>query len=125
MSLVESFIRVFVEESQLDSTIQFYEQITGGTCGLRFPYPEYSLQVAAVRSPALNVLILAGTPEHRQYFEATQLTIRVHELTEMQQELAQLGAVALEPIQDTPTGWKMRYQHPDGLIVEYIQYHPS
>lgn len=28
----------------------------------------------------------------------------------------------LEPIQSTPLGFKMRYRHPDGMVVEYVEH---
>lgn len=31
------------------------------------------------------------------------------------------GAELLDPIQRTPVGRKMRYRHPDGRVVEYVE----
>jgi len=90
---------------------------------LHFAYPEVGLELAAVSSRHLSVLIIAGPPEKRRPFEATRLTIKVDSLEPTPAILAKAGAVQLEPIQSTPVGRKTRFRHPDGLVVEYVENH--
>jgi hypothetical protein len=87
---------------------------------LRFSYPDAGLELAAVSSPRLSLLIFAGAPEKRAPFEATRLTIKVHTLEPLLETLKGAGAEQLEPSQPTPVGRKTRFRHADGLVVEYV-----
>jgi uncharacterized glyoxalase superfamily protein PhnB len=122
MTILEASFRVFVDPGTFDATIAFYEQLTQGHCHMRVDYPDYHLQLASVHSPLATFLIIAGTPEARQAFEATALTLKVDDLQAAIHALDELGAEHLEPIQATPLGTKTRYRHPDGLVVEYVEH---
>jgi hypothetical protein len=118
----EAFTRVFVDAGLLDQTSAFHQSLLVGAETMRFDYPEVGLELAAVSSNTLSVLIIAGTPENRQPFEATRLTIQVTLLEPAIVALHKAGAEQLEPIQKTPVGRKTRFRHPDGLIVEYVDH---
>jgi predicted enzyme related to lactoylglutathione lyase len=122
MKIKETHIRVFVDAGMLDQTSGFYQSLLGGTETLRFDYPETGLQLAAVSSPTLSVLVIAGPPEKRRPFEATRVTINVASLEPAIKALLDAGAEQIEPIQKTPVGRKTRFRHPDGLIVEYVDH---
>jgi uncharacterized glyoxalase superfamily protein PhnB len=120
--ILETFVRVFVDLDALEPTRSFYCALLGGEETMRFPYPEKGLQLVAVSSPRLSVLIIAGPPENRRPFEATRLTIKVEKLESALNVLEKAGAQQLEPIQPTPVGRKTRFRHADGLIVEYVDH---
>jgi len=120
--IVETFTRVFADTDALDPTCAFYRALLGGEETMRFVYPETGLELAAISSPRLSVLIIAGPPEKRRPFEATRLTIKVDALETALDMLANSGAEQLEPIQPTPVGRKTRFRHADGLIVEYVDH---
>ena len=120
--ILETYLRCFVDAGALDQTVAFYKKLLGGEETLRFTYPETGLELAAVSSPRLSVLVIAGEPANRKPFEATVLTIKVSSLAQYADLLRASGAVELDPIQRTPVGQKMRYQHADGLIVEYVEH---
>ena len=80
------------------------------------------MKLASVSSPHLSVLVIAGEPDKRRPFEATRLTIKVTKLEDYAGVLQSAGAELLDPIQKTPVGRKMRYRHPDGLVVEYVEH---
>jgi uncharacterized glyoxalase superfamily protein PhnB len=120
--ILETYLRRFVDAGALDATIAFYKALLGGEETLRFSYPETGLELAAVSSPRLSVLVIAGEPARRKPFEATVLTIKVSDLAQYAELLRGAGAVELDPIQPTPVGRKMRYRHVDGLIVEYVEH---
>jgi uncharacterized glyoxalase superfamily protein PhnB len=122
--ILETFIRVFVDAGALDQTSAFYRALLGGQESMRFAYPEKGLELAAVSSPHLSVLIIAGPPENRAPFEATALTVKVETLEPVLDTLKKAGAAQLEPIQPTPVGRKTRFRHADGLIVEYVDHAP-
>jgi len=121
----EAYLRVFVDSDRLEPTGAFYRSLLGGEQTMRFTYPEMGLELAAVSSPNLSVLIIAGSAEKRQPFEATRLTIKVASLEPAIDRLLDHGAVQIEPIQPTPVGRKTRFRHPDGLIVEYVDHRDS
>jgi len=120
--ILETFARVFVDADALDATCAFYRALLGGEETMRFAYPEMGLELAAISSPKLSVLVIAGAPEKRRPFEATRLTIKVETLEPVLSVLERAGAEQLEPIQPTPVGRKTRFRHADGLIVEYVDH---
>jgi catechol 2,3-dioxygenase-like lactoylglutathione lyase family enzyme len=123
--ILEAFTRAFVDSGALDASVAFYKALLSGEQTLRFAYPETGLELAAVSSPQLSVLIIAGPPEKRAPFEATRLTIKVDALEPSLAVLKAAGAEQLEPIQQTPVGRKTRFRHPDGLTVEYVDHTAS
>lgn len=120
--ILETFTRVFVDADALDRTSDFYQALLGGTERMRFDYPETGLRLAAVSSPELSVLVIAGPADKRRPYEATRLTMKVRALEPMIDTLKAAGAAQLEPIQPTPVGRKTRFRHPDGLVVEYVDH---
>jgi uncharacterized glyoxalase superfamily protein PhnB len=111
-----------VDADALEPTCAFYRTLLGGEETMRFAYPEKGLELAAISSPKLSVLVIAGPPEKRRPFEATRLTIKVETLEVVLAVLEKAGAEQLEPIQKTPVGRKTRFRHADGLIAEYVDH---
>jgi hypothetical protein len=60
--ILETYLRCFVSRDALDSTVAFYNALLGGEETLRFAYPETGLALAAVSSPRLSALVIAGEP---------------------------------------------------------------
>ena len=123
--ILETFTRAFVDAGALDASVAFYKALLSGEQTLRFADPQTGLEIAAVSSPKLSVLIVAGPPDKRAPFEATRLTIKVDALEPSLAVLKAAGAEQLEPIQQTPVGRKTRFRHPDGLTVEYVDHTAS
>jgi hypothetical protein len=120
--ILETYTRVFVDTDSIGGAVAFYKALLSGEESLRFRYPETGLELAAVSSPRLSVLIVAGAPEKRAPFEATRLTVKVDALEPFVKVLKQAGAEQLEPVQPTPVGRKTRFRHKDGLVVEYVDH---
>jgi hypothetical protein len=123
--ILEAFTRAFVDAGALDASVAFYKALLSGDETLRFAYPDAGLELAAVSSPKLSVLIVAGSPEKRAPFEATRLTIKVDKLEPFLAVLKAAGAEQMEPIRATPVGRKTRFRHPDGVTVEYVDHTAS
>ena len=113
---------MFVDAEDFLRTIAFYTDLLSGQQTMRFAYPETGLELAAISSPSLSILIIADPAEKRVPFEATRLTIKVKAIQSFMAVLKKFGAEQLEPIQATPVGRKTRFRHPDGLIVEYVDH---
>jgi len=124
-TILETFTRPFVGPDALDDTVVFYKVLLNGQETLRFAYPEAGLTLAAVSSPRLSVLVIAGEAGRRRPFEVTALTIKASALEEFVTVLRAGGAEQLEPIQKTPVGRKTRFRHADGLVVEYVDHDAS
>ena len=90
--ILETYTRVFVDANALDESVAFYKALLSGEETLRFVYPEAGLELAAVSSPRLSVLIIAGPPENRAPFEATRLTVKVDRLEPFLDLLKDAGA---------------------------------
>jgi uncharacterized glyoxalase superfamily protein PhnB len=120
--ILEAYTRIFVEAEALNRAVDFYKALLSGEQTLRFAYPDAGLELAAVSSSKLSVLIIAGPAEKRVPFEATRLTIKVEALEPVIEVLKAAGAEPLEPIQPTPIGRKTRFRHADGLVVEYVDH---
>jgi uncharacterized glyoxalase superfamily protein PhnB len=120
--ILETYTRVFVDSEALNRAVDFYKTLLSGKETLRFAYPDAGLELAAVSSSTLSVLIIAGPAEKRAPFEATRLTIKVEALEPVIEVLKTAGAESLEPIQPTPVGRKTRFRHADGLVVEYVDH---
>jgi len=118
MKILRTFTRVFVNSVKLKSTIEFYEHLFNVACDLRFKYSEKSLELASVG----NVLIIAGADEVLKPFKNTQATFLVDSLSEFREWLPKSGAIILEESRQVPTGFNMRVQHSDGIIVEYVEH---
>jgi uncharacterized glyoxalase superfamily protein PhnB len=123
--VLEAYTRVFVDADAINDTIAFYKTVLSGEQTLRFSYPDAGLELAAVSSPRLSLLIIAGVPEKRAPFEATRPTIKVHTLEPLLEALKGAGAEQLQPIQPTPVGRKIRFRHVDGLAVEHVEHRAS
>lgn len=120
--ILEVYTRVFVDSDKLDETINFYISLLNGEKSLHFSYPETGLELAAISSPKLSVLIISGPEERRAPFKTTSITIKVSQVEDYLPVLRGAGAQQLEPVQKTPVGHKTRVRHPDGLIVEYVDH---
>jgi len=120
--ILETFTRTFVDADALDASVAFYKDLLSGEQTLRFAYPATGLELAAVSSSKLSVLIIAGPPDKRAAIETTRLTVRVDKLEPYVAVLRAADADQLEPIQPTPVGRKTRFRHPDGLVVEYVDH---
>ncbi|KAF2806933.1 uncharacterized protein BDZ99DRAFT_523490 [Mytilinidion resinicola] len=120
--ILETFTRIFVNADALQNTVETYTSLLAGQQTMRFSYPETGLELAAVSSEHLSVLIIAGSAEHIAAFTETRLTIKVDRLEPYVDILANAGATQLDQIQKTPVGRKMRFRHADGMVVEYVDH---
>ena len=121
--IIEIYHRIFVPSQQYSSTINFYTFLLDGTKTLEFSDPLTGLDLAAISSPKLSVLIIAGSDEALAPFQETRLTIKLEKMDQaLGQWLRQMGAVEVEGLKETPVGRKCRFRHPDGLLVEYVDH---
>lgn len=118
MKIREVLTRIFLNSSELDHHISFYENLCGEKCDLRFKYYEQGLELAVVSS----FLLISGTDEHLKPFKETAVTCLVDSLDDFKTFLMKEGVTILAEPKVVPTGRNMRAKHKDGLVVEYVEY---
>ncbi len=123
--LREVFFRVFVSPGEFKATIASYVAATHGRCSMYFPFPERKLDLAAVSSPKVSFLIIAGEPAALERFRQTPVTFHVYILDEALNAARSAGATIIQDRTDVPTGVQARVRLPDGLVVEYVEHNEA
>jgi catechol 2,3-dioxygenase-like lactoylglutathione lyase family enzyme len=118
MQIQKVLTRIFLNPADLNATIAFYERLCGEQCQIRFKYQEKGLELAGVGP----FLLIAGSENSLTPFKDTPVTLRVDSIAEFKAFLQQQGATILEEPKAVPTGQNMRVKHPDGLLVEYVEF---
>jgi hypothetical protein len=116
MKILKSPHRVYV--SKIEPAIEFYEALQSQKMQLRFRYEKAGLELAQVG----DFLLLAGSEEDLAPFKDTDVTVLVDHLEEFYAFLLNQNCLILRGPQQVPTGQNMTVQHPDGLIVEYVEH---
>ena len=114
MEVRQVLSRCHVED--LDSAITFYEELLRTPCGLRFRHA--GLELAQVGS----ILLLAGPEDALRPFRETQATFLVDSVMAFRERLLERGATLIRDVANVPTGMNMTVRHPDGAIVEYVEF---
>jgi predicted enzyme related to lactoylglutathione lyase len=118
MKVLRSFLRIYLAQDKLDSTVAFYEGLFGARCNMRFKYSGAGLELASIGP----VLLVAGPEDRLSAFGHTQATFLVDSLDEFRRWLTESGSEILDEPKKVPTGRNMRASHPDGTIVEYVEH---
>lgn len=117
MEILKVFSRIYVDPLNLYTHIKYYENILDAKCKMIIEHPA-GLELAAVGP----ILLIAGSEKDLKPFKDTQLTFLVDSIQEFQEELDKNGAHILSEPKEVPTGMNMRVLHPDGTIVEYVEF---
>lgn len=117
MRVLDTMVRVDIETSEMNKTIQFYEDLYQEKCKARFHYDDLNLELAVIS----HVLIMAGDTETRKELAIASATFAVDSIQEAKKFLEERGAVCLTEPRQTPGSWIMFVKHPDGSIAEYVQ----
>ena len=118
MQIYEVLTRIFLNPSEMDNSIAFYEKLLRQKCKLRFKYPEKELDLASVGS----FLLISGSPDNLKPFTDTRVTFLVDSIDDFKEFLPKNDAIIVEHPKSVPTGRNMRVKHPDGLVVEYVEH---
>jgi predicted enzyme related to lactoylglutathione lyase len=118
MKVLRVLTRIYLSPADLNETVEFYEKLFGIKCDLRLKYAEVGLELVGIGP----VLLIAGSEERLRTFKQTQATFLVDSIDEFRNWLLGAGAAILEEPKKVPTGRNMRVRHPDGTIIEYVEY---
>jgi predicted enzyme related to lactoylglutathione lyase len=103
MQIIKVLTRVYLSPIDLDEAIAFYENL----------FTEKGVG---------SILLIAGSAEALSSFKSTHATFLVDSLNDFREALIQEGAVILAEPNKVPTGVNMRAMHPDGTIIEYVEF---
>lgn len=116
LKIIQVLNRFYV--SEINEAIQLYESLFDTKCSLRFYYEETGLELAQIG----NVLLLAGSEEALKPYRETKATFIVNTLEGFKEYLLVNGSKIIRDIKIVPTGKNMTLKHPDGTIIEYVQF---
>ena len=116
MKILKTFSRLYLND--LNSTLEFYEELLGTPAAMRFEIPQIGLELAQIG----DILLIAGSDEALKPFRNTQATFLVDSLDEFRAFLEEKGAEIIRGPDKVPTGRNMTVRHPDGLVIEYVEH---
>jgi predicted enzyme related to lactoylglutathione lyase len=116
MKILQNLSRLYVND--LNSALEFYEELLGSPADMRFKIPQVGLELAQIGS----ILLIAGSDEALKPFRSTQATFRVDSLDEFKAYLEEKGAEILRGPDKIPTGRNMTVRHPGGAVIEYVEH---
>lgn len=112
MKVLKTYARIFVET--LDDSLPLFESLVGESADLRFPFGDAEL--AAVG----DFLLIAGAKEATAQYRGTIGPVIVDDIAETEQLLRALGGTPQRYA--SPTGEGSYIRHPDGVVIEYLQW---
>lgn len=116
MKILQILSRIYVND--LNSALEFYEELLGPPAAMRFEIPKIGLELAQIG----NILLIAGSDEALKPFRSTQATFLVDSLDEFKAYLEGKGAEILRGPNKVPTGRNMTVKHPGGSVIEYVEH---
>ena len=116
MKILKTLSRLYIND--LNSTLEFYEELLGTPAAMRFEIPQLGLELAQIG----DILLIAGSEEALKPFRSTQATLLVNSLDEFKTYLEEKGAEIIRGPDKVPTGRNMTVRHPDGSVIEYVEH---
>lgn len=116
MKIIQTLSRLYIND--LNSALEFYEELLGSHAAMRFEIPQIGLELAQIGS----ILLIAGSEEALKPFRSTQATFLVDSLDEFRAYLEEKGAEIIRGPNKVPTGRNMTVKHPDGSVIEYVEH---
>lgn len=116
-----TLVRVLAAPGELGAVVDFYSALTGAEPDMDMAWPEAGMHMVAIA----EFLILELDPERHPLPAATRATVIVADLAAALTTAVGHGATVLEAPHPAPVGAAARLEHPDGLLVEYLEHRPS
>ncbi|GIF16276.1 VOC family protein [Actinoplanes teichomyceticus] len=115
--ILKTYARVFV--ASLDQSLPLLEKLVGRPADLRFPFDQ--VEIAAVG----DFLVIAGDQQALDPLREAVGPVIVDDLEKTIRELIDAGATIDQPVSPSVTGSFAYLRHPDGSLVEYVQWRPE
>ena len=116
LKILQVLNRFYVED--IDRAINIYENLLKAKTSLRFQYKEIGLELAQIGT----ILIIEGSEEALKPYRETKATFIVSSIDGFKKLLLENGSVIIRDIKQVPTGKNMTIRHPDGIIIEYVEF---
>jgi hypothetical protein len=117
--ILKTYSRIFTGD--MDLSLGFLEQLTGRKPDYRFKLPAMGIEVSGLA----DFCVVAGSQEKLDPLRATQGPLIVDDLAATEKFLVGAGAVITQPNQATVTGRNLFARHPDGSVLEYVEWQPE
>jgi len=117
--ILKTYSRIFTGD--MDLSLGFLEHLTGQKPDYRFKLPEMGIEVSGLA----DFCVVAGSKEKRYPLRALQGPLIVDDLAATEKFLVGAGAVITKPNQATVTGRNLFARHPDGSVLEYVEWKPE
>lgn len=116
LKILQVLNRFYVKD--IERAISIYENLLGTETCLRFEYKENGLELAQIGT----ILIIAGSEKALKPYRDTKATFIVNSVDRFKSFLLENGSVIIRDIKLVPTGRNMTVRHPDGIIIEYVEF---
>lgn len=115
--ILKTYTRLFTTD--LEKSLRVLRELHAGEPHLRFRFDPWELVGIG------DVLVVAGTEEALAPIRSSLGPWVVADLDETRRSLVEAGAEITREIAPVPTGRMMYARHPDGAVVEYVQWTPE
>lgn len=115
--ILKTYTRIFTTD--LEETLRVLRPLHAGEPHLRFRFDPWELVGIG------DVLVVAGTEEALAPVRGSLGPWIVTDIDETRRLLIKAGAEITRDIAPVPTGRMMYARHPDGAVVEYVQWTPE
>ena len=112
--ILKTYTRVFTTD--LEETLRVLRELHVGEPHLRFRFDPWELVGIG------DVLVVAGTEEALAPIRGSLGPWIVSDIDETRRSLVEAGAEITREIAEVPTGRMMYARHPDGAVVEYVEF---
>jgi hypothetical protein len=112
--ILKTYTRIF--STDVDQTVELLQQLHGRVPHLRFAFGELNLVGIG------DILVVGGTEEALSPVRGSMGPWIVADLDEARRVLAEAGAQIVSDVEPVPTGRMLYARHPDGALVEYVQW---
>ena len=117
--ILKTYSRIFTGD--MDLSLRFLEHLTGPKPDCRFRLPEMGIEVSGLA----DFCVVAGSKEKLDPLRGSQGPLIVDDLAATEKFLVGAGAVITKPNQATVTGRNLFARHPDGSVLEYVEWKPE
>ncbi len=115
--ILKTYTRIFTNDAE--ETLRVLRMLHTGEPHLRFRFDPWELIGIG------DVLVVAGTDDALAPIRGSLGPWIVTDIDEARKVLVDAGAEIIREIAPVPTGHMMYARHPDGAVVEYVQWTPE
>jgi hypothetical protein len=115
--ILKTYTRIFTTD--LDGTLALLQKLHTGEPHLRFSFGAWQLVGIG------DILLVGGTNETLAPIRGSFGPWIVTNIDETRRVLVEAGAEIISDIEPVPTGRMLYARHPDGCVVEYVEWVPD